>query len=479
MTEIDAELATLRETAARCCRKVHIGAAVLPKPLFVPDHDDTLVAADDKNGTDMEGVRESGDRKKWPLIKCATVSTVPPEDDPSFSPAARRRPPTRYARVLAAEFDTLVVEHHLKWSPLVHDLPGPISEDAPPTSRLGRYDFHHVDSMVDFAQRHGMEVKGHVLVWHVTSPPFLENMAPEEVREAVKRHIFTTMAYFRGRIRMWDVVNEALASDGSLVENVFYRKIGPDYIEQCFRWAHEADPEAFLIYNDNKVEGCGCGIYQGGADAAATTRLCKAKAPNQAKADGFFALLEGLVRRGVPVHGAGMQAHFDAGGVGSRRPPTPSMVKRQVRRLGALGLKVNISEMDVRVSRLADATRRDLAQAEIYRGVLTAALSEPAFHGVWLWGFTDRHTWVKNFYYDDTPLVFSEDYARKPSYEGVAAALQTLWGDTAPYEFLEVDYDENGNEWGREWMAPEPETTEEGTNDSTKEGQPDWLQPNA
>lgn len=202
MTEIDAELATLRETAARCSRKVHIGAAVLPKPLFVPDHDDTLVAADDKNGTDMEGVRESGDRKKWPLIKCATVSTVPPEDDPSFSPAARRRPPTRYARVLAAEFDTLVVEHHLKWSPLVHDLPGPIGEDAPPTSRLGRYDFHHVDSMVDFAQRHGMEVKGHVLVWHVTSPPFLENMAPEEVREAVKRHIFTTMAYFRVRWRL-------------------------------------------------------------------------------------------------------------------------------------------------------------------------------------------------------------------------------------------------------------------------------------
>jgi len=174
---------------------------------------------------------------------------------------------------------------------------------------------------------------------------------------------------------------------------VFYRKIGPNYIEQCFRWAHEADPNAFLIYNDNKVEGCGygCGVSEEGTAAgAASAKLCKMTAPNQAKADGFYALLKDLVHRGVPVHGAGMQAHFDAGGVGRRRPPTPSMVKRQVRRLGALGLKVNISEMDVRVSRLSGggegraAVRmlRDLAQTEIYRGILTAALSEPGFNGV-------------------------------------------------------------------------------------------------
>ena len=91
----------------------------------------------------------------------------------------------------------------------------------------------------------------------------------------------------------------------------------------------------------------------------------------------------------MPVHGAGMQAHFDAAGEGRRRVPTPRMVKEQIRRIGDLGLKVNISEMDVRVSRLVegggDIGVRDLAQRQIYHDIIAAALTEPAFDGIWLW----------------------------------------------------------------------------------------------
>ena len=362
--------------------------------------------------------------------------------------------------------------------------------------------------MVDWAISHNMKIKGHVLVWHVTSPPFLEEMTPTEVRQAVKRHIFTTMGYFKDRIKMWDVVNESLASDGTLVENVFYRKMGPNYIEECFRWAHEADPTAFLIYNDNKVEGCGYDYYLNNCSSSSDDeevhgrKRCKAKAPNQEKSDGFYNLLKDLVSKGTPIHGAGMQAHFNAGGVKNQRSPTPSMVKRQIRRIGKLGLKVNISEMDVRVSKLtatekhhnmfgSDADKiqmiRDAAQREIYQDILTAALSEPAFDGIWLWGFTDRHTWVKNFYYDDSPLIFDENYRRKASYNGVEAALQTLCSSgggnhttsSSSYKYLEDDFDEMGNEWGHDWMMPEPEedkSGEGGKEDTTKEGQPDWLQ---
>lgn len=285
---------------------------------------------------------------------------------------------------------------------------------------------------------------------------------------------------------MWDVVNESLASDGTLVENVFYRKLGPGYIEECFRWAHEADPGAFLIYNDNKVEGCGNE---------------EEEAPNQAKSDGFYALLKSLVEKGVPVHGAGMQAHFNAGGVGKRqRCPTPAMVKRQIRRIGDLGLMVNISEMDVRVSKLPAGAGNDcddnevemdvrtVAQTQIYRDILSAALSEPAFHGIWLWGFTDRHTWVNNFYYDDSPLIFDEKYNKKPSYYGVKAALETLCpggkvgeltGGEKACSFLEKDVDDEGMKWGCQWMRAEPEEDLENvvTTDTTKDGNPDWLQP--
>jgi endo-1,4-beta-xylanase len=470
---------TLRETAARCHGKVYIGAAVLPRPLFVLDYDDVDDDVGGRRAATSGGVATAVVR---PRIGCATISTVDRDDQTTTD--------TRYSRILSSEFNSVVIEHHLKWSPLVHALPGPISQSSPPETTLGRYDFRHVDSMVDWAISRNMHVKGHVLIWHVTSPPFLEDMSPDDVRYAVKRHIFTTMGYFRDRINMWDVVNEALASDGTLVENVFYRKMGPGYIGECFRWAHEADPNSFLIYNDNKVEGCGVGS-DGGEGANGCLR---AIAPNQAKSDGYYRLLKSLVDDGVPIHGAGMQAHLDSSGIGRNRPPTPSMVKRQIRRIGELGLKVNISEMDVRVSKSKDGVNRDAAQTCIYRDILSAALSESCFHGIWLWGFSDRHTWVKNFYHDDTPLIFDDAYERKMSYSGLEDALRSIacpndgdGGYDGGAWYLESDYDEAGNEWGSDWMTPEPEPeegeqsdserNEKNGRDTTKDGLPDWLQP--
>ena len=244
----------------------------------------------------------------------------------------------------------------------------------------------------------------------------------------------------------------------------------------------EADPDAFLIYNDNKVEGCGCG-YEDGTGSASEALFHPA--PNQAKSDGFYNLLKDLVDKGVPVHGAGMQAHFNAGGVTHQRPPTPAMVKRQIRRIGNLGLRLNISEFDVRVSKLPTSSStlmKTTAQTQIYRDILSAALSEPAFDGIWLWGFTDRHTWVSNFYYDDAPLIFDENYKRKPSYYGVQKALKTICcggcvGDMTDNKcYLTADFDADGLPWGSEWMQPEPTNVENET-DTTKVGQPDWLQP--
>ena len=105
-------MSTLRETAAQCCKQVYIGAAVLPKQLFVPDFDDEI-----EEGGGGDGGNNITPRQK---IKCATISTVEPEDDPYLSQSAKDRPPTRYAKVLSSEFNSVVIEHHLKWSPLVH-----------------------------------------------------------------------------------------------------------------------------------------------------------------------------------------------------------------------------------------------------------------------------------------------------------------------------------------------------------------------
>lgn len=359
---------TLREIASSLCKTVDIGTAILPKPLF-----SEWETSESDSGALSEIPNAS--------VACHDPDTnIPPTTDPKE---------TAYARIVASEFNSIVIEHHLKWAPLCHTLPGPINADTP-SMRLGRYDFAHCDSMVDWALSKGMKVKGHVLCWHVTTPEYVEKLSSEKIREELKRHIYTTMAHFRGRIKMWDVVNESLAPDGSLAKNIFLRKLGPGYIEECFRWAHDADPLAFLIYNDNKVEGMSMNGH----------------GPNKEKADGFYNLLKDLRSKGVPIHGAGMQAHFNAGGVGDRqRVPTPLQVKNQIRRIGELGLKVNISEMDVRVSKLdvtCSSEGKTLAQRQIYHDIIAAALSEQAFDGVWLWGFSDRHVSL----FDGTLLFF-------------------------------------------------------------------------
>ena len=344
---------TLKRVVQNACKPYDLGTAVLPKLLLQPDIDEAHEDGDDND----DGYR---------LAAPSELQAQPPQ--------------SRYARFVEQECTAIVIEHHLKWAPLCTAEPGPHPDGKTPvTDRLGRYDFGVVDDMVDWALARNMKVKGHVLVWAVTSPvAFLETMTAPQLREHLRRHIFTTMGHFRGRIHVWDVVNEALAPDGTLAPNVFLNTLGPTYIEECFQWAHEADPSAILLYNDNKVEGMG------------------PDSPNHLKSEGFYNLLKDLTHRKIPVHGCGIQAHFNAAGVGRNRPPTPRMVQRQIRRLGNLGLKVNISEMDVRVSKLAPNLRQ-IAQRQIYHDIVAAALSEPSFDGIWLWGFTDRHTWVSYY----------------------------------------------------------------------------------
>jgi endo-1,4-beta-xylanase len=457
----------LKEVVARGIKHIDIGAAVLPKPLFNPDVDeldDHELLTSSIQSEDGHGIHPTTDNFISSSLDSMVSSTNREagalDVDDELDIAAKI--PTRYARTLRHEFNAVVVEHHLKWAPLcVENHTDNNNHSA--IHRLGRYDFHHADAIVDWAINHNMKVKGHVLVWHVTSPTeILEELSPEQVREQLKRHIFTTMGHFRGRVEVWDVVNEALAPDGSLAENIFYRKLGPNYIEDCFRWAHEADPDAVLLYNDNKVEGM--------------------NGPNQRKADAFYHLLASLVNKGVPIHGCGIQAHFNAAGTGRNRPPTPRMVKNQIHRLGNLGLKVNISEMDVRVSQLPP-NLRPVAQRQIYHDIVAAALTEPAFDGIWLWGFTDRHTWVTHFYYDDEPLIFDEEYGRKEAYYGLRDALSSMipGATLGAGVLLDSDEDDQGNMWGHLWMQDE-ESVEglnrtsfsEHDNVDRTSAQPDW-----
>ena len=155
---------TLRQVASQACKTIDIGTAILPKPLFENDHDESMGNA--------------------------TVSIATKTDTNNNSHSQNES--TTYANIVSSEFNSIVIEHHLKWAPLCHTLPGPINESTPST-RLGRYDFSHVDSMVDWALGRNMKVKGHVLVWHVTTPQYVNDLSADQIREELKRHIFTTM----------------------------------------------------------------------------------------------------------------------------------------------------------------------------------------------------------------------------------------------------------------------------------------------
>lgn len=410
---------SLKSLAGLACKKIDIGTAVMSKPLFEPD-------PEDYNGNEV--------------LRDAAYSTQS----------------TYYARTIEQEFNAVVVEHHMKWAPLCVSEPGPLP-GGKPSERLGRYDFYHSDLIVDWALERNMLVKGHVLVWAATSPSLIKDMDAVQLAKVLKEHIFTVMGHYRGRISLWDVVNEPLAPDGSLAENVFFNKLGSEYIELAYQWAHEADPLATLILNENKAEGIG-----------------------SAKADAFYELCADLKAKGVPFHGVGLQAHFNAAGTGRHRTPTPRMVKEQIRRLGKLGLSVHISEMDVRVSQLP-AELRDVAQRQVYHDIIAAALSEQACDGIWLWGFTDRHTWVQNFYYDDEPLIFDENYAKKEAYYGLRDALISLIpGGVVGGKnvLLDSDYDEDGRPWGHLWYQPDPEesTAAETSASLMGDSRPDWEQ---
>jgi endo-1,4-beta-xylanase len=288
-----------------------------------------------------------------------------------------------YTRTLARHFDYVTAEWEMKWDP---------------TERQdGVYDFAGADAIVAFAEANRMRVKGHALLWHEALPDWVKALPARELQAAVEDHIRTVVGRYRGRIVAWDVVNEAIADDGDgLRDTAFLQKLGEGYLELAFRVAREADPDVLLVYNDYGAEGLG------------------------RKSDAVYSLLRRLKERGAPVGGVGLQMHVAA----QSRPPSAD-IAANMRRLGELGLLVNISEMDVRIRNVAGDLRTRLeVQRREYHDIVAVCVAEPRCHAVTFWGFTDRYSWVDDFFGPDDPLLFDENYAPKPAFFGVQDALR-------------------------------------------------------
>jgi endo-1,4-beta-xylanase len=251
------------------------------------------------------------------------------------------------------------------------------------------FDFTAADKIVEFAVAHSMKVRGHTLVWGKHNPEWLEKTAPADRPNLLHEHIRRTVEHFRGRVFAWDVVNEALDEHGKPRESIWSAQ--PDYVEQSFRWAHAADPQALLFYNEAEAENLG------------------------EKSDALYAMVKDFKRRGVPIAGVGMQLHildlkFDS-----------KSVAANITRLTALGFQVHITELDVAITNDSELPR----QAEIYRQVATVCLSNPGCTALQTWGFTDKYSWI-GWYTNHSKgdaLPFDRSYRPKPAYQTLSEAL--------------------------------------------------------
>jgi len=221
--------------------------------------------------------------------------------------------------IIKAQFNTISPENILKWQS-VHPLEG-------------KYDFDGPDKYVTFGEKNSMFIIGHTLVWHNQTPKWVfedasgKPVTREVLIERLRDHIHTVVGRYKGRIRGWDVVNEALDEDGTLRRSQWFKIIGPDYIAKAFQFAHEADPKAELYYNDYSLE-------------------------NAAKRKGAVELIRSLQKQGIHVAAVGSQSHH--------KIDWPSMEDedRTISELSQLGVKIAITELDIDV----------LPRASDYRG---------------------------------------------------------------------------------------------------------------
>jgi endo-1,4-beta-xylanase len=227
--------------------------------------------------------------------------------------------------LITREFNCATAENDMKWE---HVEPKP-----------NTFAFELADKFIDFCQRHNLVVIGHNLCWHAQLPAWIskpepgqETLTKEVLLARLKNHIQTVAGRFKGKVRGWDVVNEAIADGtGEYRNSVFYKVIGPEYLVLAFKWAHEADPGAELYYNDYNLD----------ADDA-----------KRAKA---IELIKYLREQGARIDGIGLQGHYNL------TTPTAAKIDETIRMFADLGLKVMITELDVeavhdrRVSGAVDA----------------------------------------------------------------------------------------------------------------------------
>jgi endo-1,4-beta-xylanase len=292
-------------------------------------------------------------------------------------------------------------------------VPGNEMKWASTQPKRGPADYRDSDAIGKFASENGLALRGHTAAWHVNLPAWVtQDLAAPGGRDLLDSRVRSVVGHFQGRVKEWDVVNEAIEPrDGlgrSLRNSQLYRAGGPTFIADCFHAAHEADPAAMLVYNEYGLE------YQ--------------TVEEDRRREATLRLLSDLKRQGVPLYGLGIQCHLK---VGNRF--NPKIFRKFLADVAALGLNIRITEFDIDDQRLpGDIAERDRQVADHARTFLEVALDERSLNSLLTWGLSDRYTWLnaerpRSDGVKKRPLPLDENMARKPLWLAMAQCF-----DNAP-----------------------------------------------
>jgi endo-1,4-beta-xylanase len=294
--------------------------------------------------------------------------------------------------LLTAHFNSITAENEMKFVS-VHP-------------KQDEYTFEDADKVAAFARSNGLKLRGHTLVWHnQTAEDWLFYNKDGSLTDKatllsrMKEHIDTVVKRYKDDIYAWDVVNEVIADEGQelLRESKWLEIAGPEFIAKAFEYAHEADPKAQLFYNDYNES-------------------------NPEKREKIYKLVEKLLEQGAPIHGVGLQAHWNI------YSPSLEHIRAAIERYASLGLKLQMTELDVSVFN-HDDRRTDLTEPTEEMMLLQAERYEQFFRlfkeykdvitGVTFWGAADDYTWLDNFPVrgrKNWPFLFDAEHQPKPAF---------------------------------------------------------------
>ncbi|KAK2054644.1 family 10 glycosyl hydrolase [Colletotrichum caudatum] len=282
------------------------------------------------------------------------------------------------------EFGIVVPENSMKW------------EATEP--KQNQFTLKNADAVAARAKANGQMLRCHTLTWHSQLPEFVSSgsWTRDTLTAVIQTHISNVVGHFKGDCYSWDVVNEALADDGTLRDSVFSRTLGRDFIPLSFRAAAAADPAAKLYYNDFSLEF------------------------NSAKTDGAVRIARDVQASGARIDGVGFQAHLEVGKTPSRR-----LLSAVLGRFTGLGLEVALTELDIRHGKVPADNDALQQQARDYASVVQTCVDHDGCVGVVVWQFTDKYSWIPGtFAGTGDACLFDDAMQPKPAYAAVSKVLQ-------------------------------------------------------